>query len=78
MDRWNEYAFPKIAAEGKKDKIYLELKAENRILEQKYVKVMEKMSASEQELVDFYIASCVNLEFRLAQIAYQIALCENH
>ena len=78
MDYWNEHAYPKITARAKKDKIYLELQAENRILEQEYVKLMEKMGESEQEIVDAYIASCENLEFRLTQIAYQIGCCEKN
>ena len=77
MDDWNEDAYPKITARAKKDKIYLELMEENRILEQEYAKIMERMREAEQEIVDAYIASCENLEFRLTQIAYQIGRCEN-
>ena len=77
MDDWNEYAYPKITARAKKDKIYLELLEENRILEQEYAKIMERMHEAEQEIVDAYIASCENLEFHLTQIAYQIGRCEN-
>ena len=78
MDHWNEYAYPKIAAKAKQDKIYLELQAENRILEQEYVRIMERMREAEQEIVDAYIASCENLEFRLMQIAYQLGRSENN
>ena len=39
MDDWNEYAYPKTTARAKKDKIYLELLEENRILEQEYAKI---------------------------------------
>ena len=78
MDHWNEYAYPKITARAKQDEIYLELLAENRILEQEYVKLMERMGESEQEIVDSYIASCENLEFRLTQIAYQVGRRENN
>ena len=78
MDHWNELAYPKITARATKDRIYLELQSENRILEQKYVKLMENLSEREQEIVDAYVASCEELEFRLTQIAYQVGCCENN
>ena len=78
MDHWNEYAYPKITSRAKQDKIYLELQAENRILEQEYVKLIEKMDESEKEILDRYIASCENLEFRFAQIAYWIGRNEKN
>ena len=78
MDHWNEYAYPKITARARQDNIYLELLTENRILEQKYRKLMEKMGEAEQEMVDSYIASCEDLEFRLTQIAYQVGRSENN
>ena len=78
MEHWNEYAYPKITARARQDKIYLELLREYKILEQEYRKLMEKMSKTEQEIVDSYIASCEELEFRLTQIAYQVGRSENN
>ena len=78
MDHWNEYAYPKITARAKEDKIYLELLEENGILEQEYVKLMDRMDEPDRELLDAYIASCENLEFRLTQIAYLIGRYENN
>ena len=78
MEHWNEYAYPKITAKARQDKIYLELLREYKILEQEYEKLMEKMSETEQEIVDSYIASCEELEFRLTQIAYQVGRSENN
>ena len=78
MDHWNEYAYPKITAKAKQDKIYLELQAENRVLEQEYVKLMERMGKLEREIVDSYIASCEDLEFRMLQIAYQVGRYEKN
>ena len=78
MEHWNEYAYPKITARARQDKIYLELLREYKILEQEYEKLMEKMSETEQEIVDSYIASCEELEFRLTQIAYQVGCSENN
>lgn len=78
MEHWNEYAYPKITARARQDKIYLELLREYKILEQEYEKLMEKMSETEQEIVDSYIASCEELEFRLTQIAYQVGRSENN
>ena len=78
MDHWNEFAYPKITARATEDQIYLELQSENRILEQKYVKLMENLSEREQKIVDAYVASCEELEFRLTQIAYQVGCCENN
>ena len=78
MEHWNEYAYPKITARARQDKIYLELLREYKILEQEYEKLMEKMSETEQKIVDSYIASCEELEFRLTQIAYQVGRSENN
>ena len=78
MEHWNEYAYPKITARARQDKIYLELLREYKILEQEFEKLMEKMSETEQEIVDSYIASCEELEFRLTQIAYQVGRSENN
>ena len=78
MDLWNDYAYPKIAARAKRDEIYLELQRENRILEQEYMKIVENLVPSEQEMVERYIASCEAMEFRFAQIAYRIGLSENN
>ena len=78
MEHWNEYAYPKITAKARQDKIYLELLREYKILEQEFEKLIEKMSETEQEIVDSYIASCEELEFRLTQIAYQVGRSENN
>ena len=78
MDHWNEFAYPKITARARQDRIYLELLGEYKILEQGYRKLMEKMSETEREIVDSYIASCEELEFRLTQIAYQVGRSENN
>ena len=76
MDRWNEYAFPKITATAMQDKVYAALLEENRILESEYMGIMENMAPAEQEMLERYIASCESLEFRFAQIAYQVGLSE--
>ena len=78
MDHWNEYAYPKITAKARQDNLYLELLTENRILEQEYRKLMEKLDEAEQVILDSYIASCEELEYRLTQIAYQTGRSENN
>ena len=78
MDHWNDYAYPKITFRAKQDKIYLELWEENSILERKYMALMEKLSETEQEIVDSYIASCEEMDFRLTRIAYQVGCNENN
>ena len=76
MDNWNEYAFPKITARAKQDKVYLELLEENKKLEPEYMGIMENMASAEQEMIERYIASCEGMEFRFAQIAYQVGCSE--
>ena len=78
MNRWNHYAYLKISALAGNDEIYLELQAENKLLEAKYTELMGKLEESERELVDRYIASCEDLEFRFAQLAYCVGLLQNN
>ena len=70
MDTWNQYAYSQIAAMARQDNVYLELLEECKVFEAKYLVLMEKLDETEREIVDSYIASCENMEFRFAQLAY--------
>lgn len=70
MDVWNEYAYPAIMAMAMQDSVYMELLTENKLLEQEYLMIMQKLDEVDQEKLDRYIASCESIEFQLAQLAY--------
>ncbi|MBR3974069.1 MAG: hypothetical protein IKJ99_09000 [Oscillospiraceae bacterium] len=72
MDIWNDFILPELLMAAKGDRDYQKMLAENRFLEDDYSKVMDRLSEAERECMDSYIASCENLGYRLAQLAYEL------
>lgn len=76
MDNWVDYAYPKVIDRARGDFIYQQLLIDNKVLEERYTKVLEKLAAQEQNAVEDYIASCENMEHRLSQLAYGVGRTE--
>lgn len=72
MDIWNDYVLPELAKLAQQDENYQRMLMENQKLETSYCDVIDSLSDSDREMIDEYIASCENLEYRLTQLAYEL------
>lgn len=72
MDLWTDIIAPALQEMACKDLAY-QMLFQYRAEKQKfYEQIMEKLSPEEYELVEDYIASCEDLEYRLTQLAFEL------
>ena len=69
MDKWSDVIYPKLLEQMTADKIYQNRLGQCRIAEEEYLKAVEGLSEEQREIIEDYIVSCENLEFRMTQLA---------
>jgi len=70
-DEWNDAAWQRVMEKAKEDADYQELLVQCQNLTEGYQKILEKLSPEEQEELERYISCCEEMEYRLAQLAYE-------
>ena len=80
-DEWDDIVLNELVSILHNDAYYQQLLSECTQLEPGYKAVLKKLDIAEQELLERYISNCENLEYRKAQLAYQLGkqrLIESH
>ena len=70
MDRWADQIVPLLQNLVKCDPVYQELIQYSAEKRKRYEEIVKRLSPEESEAVEDYIASCEDLEFRKAQLAF--------
>ena len=76
MNDWNTSVLPRVTDKAKLDADYNYLFRKLQETEKIYLEIMEKLSIEERELVGDYIALCEDMEYRKAQLAYDIGVSD--
>ena len=69
MDKWSDVIYPKLLEQMTVDEVYQNRLEQCRIAEKEYLKAVEGLSEEQREIIEDYIVSCENLEFRMTQLA---------
>lgn len=70
MDIWADKIAPALQQTARWDPYYQELSQFRAEKQQAYEQIMQKLTAEEFEVVEDYIASCEDLEYRMTQLAF--------
>ena len=70
-DEWNDYAREHVIKMAKKDADYQQLLDQCNDLTPEYLSICEELTPEQQEILDRYISCCEEMEYRMAQLAYE-------
>lgn len=71
MDIWNDYAYPRILQLARHDPEYQQYLTEIRKLEAEFLRISAALPERDREILEDYLVSSDNLEYRFAQLAYE-------
>ncbi|MBE6949518.1 MAG: hypothetical protein E7456_06700 [Ruminococcaceae bacterium] len=69
MDIWSDVIYPKLLELMAADEIYQNRLEQCRISEKSFLKVADSLSIAQRKIIEDYMVSCDNLEFRMTQLA---------
>ena len=72
MDKWTDDILPTLLKIASTDAFYQELCKYRQEKQMAYDQIVGKLSQSEAEQIEDYIASCEDLEYRMTQLAYYL------
>ena len=69
-DEWNDYAHQRVIDLAKQDADYQQLLGRCEELSPEYLRILHSLSPEQQQILEEYISCCEEMEYRLAQLAY--------
>ena len=72
VDEWNDIVLPQLLQLLHSDDFYQELRSECSAQEKSYQEILDQLNDAQQEQLERYISCCEDMEYRKAQLAYQL------
>ena len=74
MYNWHRTVLPRVWRIAEKDKEYIDIRQSRDAIESAFEKILNSLPSAERTLIEEYISNCEDLEYRTAQIAYQVGV----
>ena len=74
MYNWHRTVLPRVNKIAQKDKEFLQIIQSRDAIWTPCEQILNKLPAADKELIENYIMHCEDLEYRRAQIAYQVGV----
>jgi hypothetical protein len=70
MDSWADIIYPELVKKAAKDKEYQEYRKACDLSEREYTRLYKTFSNEQKSIVDKYISTCEDMDFRMMQLAF--------
>lgn len=74
MYNWHRTVLPRVHKIAEEDKEFIEIRKSREAIEDVCEQILNTLSVEDKELLENYITHCEDIEYRLAQIAYQVGV----